>query len=303
MTSVAIATNEVAVDIRAAGDAPDWIMVIPAGEFSGRDGRGPYKVDPEEVIEATAALGFEVGLPIDYDHATDFAAPSGGRAPAAGWMTELQNRDGAIWAHVEWTDKGREAVSSKEYRYISPVFAYDDKTGEVLSLLRAGLTNNPNLYDIAICSRPTADSLAIEDKTMAIEIEKYDERRRKIEAITFPPPISPTFGVAVDPFASINASIAKRKNAAHATSRGKFLPDAPREDFDDRGTVESSSIRAAHDLLACHLAGEDGSCRHGKVDHVAAATETLNNFAKDEAGRASRRKDAGRHVASVRFAS
>jgi Mu-like prophage I protein len=234
MTSIAIATNEVSVAILEAGDVPDWIMVIPAGEFSGRDGRGPYKVDPEEVIEATAALDFSAGLPIDYDHATDFAAPNGGRAPAAGWMTDFQVRDGAIWAHVEWTAKGREAVSSKEYRYISPVFSFDDKTGEVLNLLRAGLTNSPNLYDTAICSRPTADSLAIEERTtMAFEIEKHNERRRKIEAITFPPRITPTFS-GVDPFRAINAAIAKR--AAHV-SRGKFLPDDP----SDRATTSLPS--------------------------------------------------------------
>jgi|GEM_PF-6929855 len=297
MTSVAIATNEISIGIHgAAGDAPDWIMVIPAGEFSGRDGRGPYKVDPEEVIAATMALDLSAGLPIDYDHATDFAAPSGGRAPAAGWMTELTVRDGAVWAHVEWTDKGREAVSSKEYRYISPVFAYDDKTGEVLSLLRAGLTNNPNLYDTAICSRPTEESNMELTTAQKIAILKADPAVRSRTAAPRPG----AFNLKLFSPGAIDAI-----NAANA--KNKFLPDTPRQDFDDRpnrddSASDSSSIRVAHDLLACHLAGEDGSCRHGKVDHVAAATETLNNFAKDEAGRRSRRKDAGRPVASVRFA-
>ena len=144
----AIAVSDAAGDV---GGAPEWIMVIPAGQFSGRDGRGPFKLnDPSKVLEATAKADMKAGLPVDYDHATDFAAPHGGRAPAAGWMKELQVRDGAIWAHVEWTDKGKEAVASKEYRYISPVFSFDEKTGEVLALLRAGLTNNPNLYDTAI---------------------------------------------------------------------------------------------------------------------------------------------------------
>ena len=157
----ALAVCAIAISDATGGDAtgaPEWIMVIPAGTFNGRDGRGPFKLsDPHKVIEATNKAGFEVGLPLDYDHATDFAAPHGGRAPAAAWMKELQVREGAIWAHMEWTANGREAVASKEYRYISPVFSFDDKTGEVLALLRAGLTNNPNLYDTAICARFAMD--------------------------------------------------------------------------------------------------------------------------------------------------
>ena len=94
----------------------------------------------------------EAGLPIDYDHATDFAAPSGRPAPAAGWIREIEVRDGALWGRVEWTSHGRAAVVTHEYRYISPVFEYS-QDGEVQRLLRAALTNNPNLYLTAISAR------------------------------------------------------------------------------------------------------------------------------------------------------
>jgi phage I-like protein len=102
---------------------PQWVMLIPAGEFSGRDGRGPFRLaDPARVIAATDALGLTAGVPIDYDHATDFAAPKGRPAPAAGWIRELAERDGALWGRVEWTPHGAKAITSREYRYISPVF-------------------------------------------------------------------------------------------------------------------------------------------------------------------------------------
>jgi phage I-like protein len=84
-------------------------------------------------------------LPIDENHATDLAAPQGGAAPALGWMKQLcTDTQGAIWAEVEWTDRGREALSKKEYRYLSPVFT-SSATGEIQAILRAALTNNPNL--------------------------------------------------------------------------------------------------------------------------------------------------------------
>jgi len=64
---------------------PEWIQLIPAGSFHGRDGRGPYVLsDPPAVIAATNALRMKAGIPIDYDHAIDFGAPQGAPAPAAG---------------------------------------------------------------------------------------------------------------------------------------------------------------------------------------------------------------------------
>jgi|GEM_PF-348827 phage I-like protein len=141
---------------RSAEDAPaapEWIELLPAGVFHGRDGRGPFRLDdPAAVIAATRALRMEAGIPVDYDHATDFAAPNGQPAPAAGWIRELQVRDGALWGRVEWTERAARAILAHEYRYISPVFQYSRADGKVIRLLRAGLTNNPNLYLTAICA-------------------------------------------------------------------------------------------------------------------------------------------------------
>jgi phage I-like protein len=133
--------------------APEWIELLPAGVFSGRDGRGPYKLsNPDDVIAATRKIELPAGIPIDYDHATDLAAPEGRPAPAAGWIRELAVRDGAIWGRVEWTQHGAAAVTTHEYRYISPVFEHGPD-GNVARLLRAALTNNPNLYLTAISAR------------------------------------------------------------------------------------------------------------------------------------------------------
>lgn len=135
-----------------SGVPPQWVELLPLGDFEGRDGRGPFRVsDPEAVIAATQALRMAAGIPIDYDHAIDFAAPAGGLAPAAGWIRELAMRGGSIWGRVEWTEHGAQAIRMREYRYLSPVFQFS-ADGEVVRILRAGLTNNPNLYLTAICA-------------------------------------------------------------------------------------------------------------------------------------------------------
>jgi phage I-like protein len=123
---------------------PSLIELVPAGEvITGRDGRTWKNKNPKETaLNSMARLS---KLPIDENHATDLAAPKGGASPALGWITALNaNESGAIIASVEWTPRGRDAVLNKEYAFISPVFLYN-KEGEINCILRAGLTNAPNL--------------------------------------------------------------------------------------------------------------------------------------------------------------
>jgi phage I-like protein len=146
----------------APENPPQWVELIPLGEFQGRDGRGPFRVsDPAAVIAATRALKMEGGIPIDYDHAIDFGAPQGAPAPAAGWIRELAVRGASIWGRVEWTAHGADAIRNREYRYLSPVFQFASD-GEVVRILRAGLTNNPNLYLTAISAAEHED-IAMDD--------------------------------------------------------------------------------------------------------------------------------------------
>lgn len=126
----------------------EWIELMPAGRFSAVDGRGPFiNEDPERVVAASMAKMPPAGLVVDYDHATDLAAPEGRPAPAAGWLKEFKVKGGAILARVEWTREAAAALREKKYRYISPVFEHD-QDGRVERILRAALVNNPALINL-----------------------------------------------------------------------------------------------------------------------------------------------------------
>lgn len=126
------------------GDAPEWVHLLPAGTFRGVDGRGPYVLhSPQAVIQAS-----KLPLPIDESHATDLAEPHGGPAPARGWIVELQAREDGVWGRVDWTPTGRGLVVERAYRGISPVFTHARQGGRVVGLVRAALTNNPNLNQL-----------------------------------------------------------------------------------------------------------------------------------------------------------
>lgn len=134
-------------------EVPEWIELIPAAAVAGADGRAWTNDKPADFIALSAQLKrIPAGWCIDFDHQLQLAATPaiGGTAPAAGWITQLEARNGAIWGKVEWTDLGTEAVSKKRYRGISPVFAFDKSTKRVLGLVSAALTNNPNLNLVAL---------------------------------------------------------------------------------------------------------------------------------------------------------
>ncbi len=130
-------------DLGSDAAPPDWLHLVPAGEFRGNDGRGPYRLtDPAAAIAASSKAG---KLVLDENHATDLAAPRGESAPARGWIVELQSRDDGIWGRVDWTPPGAQLMRDRAYRGVSPAIQVDAKTGRVLAVLRASLTNAPNL--------------------------------------------------------------------------------------------------------------------------------------------------------------
>ena len=139
---------------------PEWVHLIPAGTFSGRDGRGPYTLDAQAVLDAFAAGGID--LPLDYEHQTLTAEDKAGPVPAAGWIKELQARADGIWARVQWTAQAASLLADKAYRFLSPVFRFTPTDGRVVALAGAGLVHTPNLTLQAAAAQGTAMEELIE---------------------------------------------------------------------------------------------------------------------------------------------
>ncbi|WP_395505957.1 phage protease [Ectopseudomonas hydrolytica] len=153
-------TTSTALCFELSADVPEWVEVLPPGPtVTGRDGR-TWSYDPAEVLAATKAHSAGADLPFDYVHATELKAPQGEDAPASGWAREYRiNERGAIEARVEWTAKARNAIAEREYRYISPVFTYDD-TGRIHRFSSFGLVNKPNLLTKALnAEQPTTENI------------------------------------------------------------------------------------------------------------------------------------------------
>lgn len=127
------------------------IQLFPAGEFRASDGRPKdaphWKIDAELAAEIIVDFSARANhTVIDYEHQTLLTMQNGQPAPASGWFSKLEWRDSGLYAiDVEWTERATTMIENGEYKYISPVFTYDKKTGAIKSLVNAALTNNPAL--------------------------------------------------------------------------------------------------------------------------------------------------------------
>ena len=146
------------------GAAPDWVQLVPAGpHIAGRDGRKWTMPDPQAVVDRFDAAKEPQ---VDLEHSSQLLAPNGMPAPAVGWIKALEVREGAIWGRVEWNAEGEAAVTSRAYRYLSPVFTFDPASREVHRIVSVGLTNSPNLEMAALNSAEQKETADMVDPTI-----------------------------------------------------------------------------------------------------------------------------------------
>ncbi|WP_244581148.1 phage protease, partial [Escherichia coli] len=160
------------------------IQLLPAGEFSAVDGR-PHTDEVESgkwvlTAELAAQLVAQVAaratpFVIDYEHQTLRAVNNGKPAPAAGWFSQVEWREGSgLYAiGVEWTENAAAMIAAGEYKFISPVFGYN-RRGEVIELLHAALTNTPALDGmdaVMLAAASRLASLSTETETTTVDEE------------------------------------------------------------------------------------------------------------------------------------
>lgn len=249
-------TGSLFLSLNFEGDTlPEKIEIVPAGEtIIGRDGRKWKNHDPQKV--AAASLARLPAMPIDINHSTDLAAPKGGESPAVGWMKNLRaETNGAIVADVEWNERGRQALSKKEYKYISPVF-YTGAGGEINCVLRAALTNSPNLELPALNSE-----------------QPEEERKNKLTEESMDKELCAALGLpetasGADVLKAVQA-LKTQPNASQGAANVDLSVYAPRTDLNaaieraDKAEKQLAELNASS-LKAEAEAAVDGAIRAGK---------------------------------------
>ena len=221
-------------------DGRQWAHLLPCGDIRTKDGRGPYKAhDLTKVILQSRQAANNEKVPVDYDHAIDLAAPKGLPAPAAGWISTMEQRRDGIWGLIEWTPNAAKAVREKEYRFLSPVF-HHTADNEVIALVRAALTNNPNL---------TLTALNAARKGTPMDAEEFLTELRS------------ALGLEADAdYTAIIAAIDELSESRHSADPARFVPI----DTFQKTLVELNNLRSGVSLQAAERAvGE--AIQYGKL--------------------------------------
>jgi len=129
------------------------VQLAKLGEWKGH-ALGAFELTVEHLTAMVEAARKRVSdISIDWNHAS-LGDPE---APASGWLRPLslsiENGDDgqpALFGDVSWTERAADKIRAAEFRYFSPVIAFeglDRATGEpvLAELLAGGLTNDPFL--------------------------------------------------------------------------------------------------------------------------------------------------------------
>ena len=159
--------------IEMQGGAPEWVELFPAGPtLAARDGRRWRLADPQVIVAAFEAN--QGPLAIDYEHAQYHKAPNGDEAPAAGWITALEVRDGQVWGKVDWTERAAGMIASREYRFLSPEFAFT-KSGDITALVGAGLVNRPAFVMTALSRKEETSPMPLKAIAKALGLDEASD--------------------------------------------------------------------------------------------------------------------------------
>lgn len=162
-------------------ELPSRIELMPLGPIRLQDSRGEVGrvTDAAGLIARTMGAAKGGMLPIDFAHGMDGQGTRDGRA--AGWITSLEVEGHRIMASVEWTPAGEDALRGRLFRFISPTFTVPEGQTEVGRILRAGLTNDPALPELAhVASQQENDLMPQWLKQLAAKLgmpEETDEAK------------------------------------------------------------------------------------------------------------------------------
>lgn len=117
---------------------PEEIKILPLGHVHSQ--KGDFEVDDESVeLIRKQFKSRKLDLVIDYEHQTLKDV----QAPAGGWIQDIYRGEDAVVAKVKWTDKAKEYIKNREYRYLSPVVMVRKKDRKAAAIHSAALTNTP----------------------------------------------------------------------------------------------------------------------------------------------------------------
>lgn len=142
-------------------EAPEEFRMFRAGV--NKTDKGDFLFDEEAAAAVMTSYASEgKQLMADYEHQS-LVQPAI-EAPASVKSFVPQVRNGELWATaVKWTERARAYLAAGEYRFFSPAFIHDEKSGRISKLINFALTNNPATHALEPLVAASANSIEGDD--------------------------------------------------------------------------------------------------------------------------------------------
>ena len=236
-------------NVISEGDVIENVHISPIGNFNGSDSDGnpvPETIDRESLEALAEKLNAGDEVLFDADHQSTRAG-EGRSTRAAGWFSKFfVDPVKGLFGKLKLTNWGKELISGREYRYVSPTFGLDEN-GKPVELYSIAATNTPAFAGAIspILNQAPTEEGNLDISTQEQELSDMDIQKLKREIF------EEILKKLHEESSSMNECAEKAKadeTAGKAVNEGTEMPvdekaklEASEETKEDAGTMEAAA--------------------------------------------------------------
>ena len=233
-------------NVISEGDVIENVHISPIGNFNGSDSEGnpvPETIDRESLEALAEKLNAGDEVLFDADHQSTRAGEDR-NTRAAGWFSKFfVDPVKGLFGKLKLTNWGKELISGREYRYVSPTFGLDEN-GKPVELYSIAATNTPAF---AGAISPILNQAPTEEGNL--EISTQEQELSDMELNTLKAELIKEILEAIhEEFASMNACATEKAKADETASKAvneeaeaKPAEEAKAEEIKEDGTMEAAA--------------------------------------------------------------
>lgn len=226
-------------NVISEGDVIENVHISPIGNFNGSDSEGnpvPETIDKESLEALAEKLNAGDEVLFDADHQSTRSGEDR-NTRAAGWFSKFfVDPVKGLFGKLKLTNWGKELISGREYRYVSPTFGLDEN-GKPVELYSIAATNTPAFAGAIspILNQAPTEEGNLEISTQEQELSDMDIQKLKAELI------EEILDTIHEELASMNACALKKADETASKAVNEEAEAKPAEEAKEDGTMEAAA--------------------------------------------------------------
>ena len=260
-------------NVISEGDVIENVHISPIGNFNGSDSDGnpvPETIDRESLEALAEKLNDGDEVLFDADHQSTRAG-EGRNTRAAGWFSKFfVDPVKGLFGRLKLTNWGKELISGREYRYVSPTFGLDEN-GKPVELYSIAATNTPAFAGAIspILNQAPTEECNLDISTQEQEISYMDIQKLKAELI------EEILDTIHEELASMNACASEKAKADETAS--KAVNEGTEMPVDEKAKLEASEETKEDGTMEAAVEVKEQTAEQPAKEEEVIKIETLNS--------------------------